>query len=375
MKIVDSGTVIASRPKTDGVSCCFPSICVMPSGRWLAGFRLGPSKFSRTQRALISASDDHGKTWSTPIEPTGPAPILDGQPGMWRAVALTPLGGSRLALTLCREEYSNPMLPMFNEQTEGLMDMKIFTAISEDSGQSFSKPSPVDCGKYRDQPTPTTGPLLLLPDGRWAVQFEVNKHYNDPTPWQHASAIVFSSDEGRTWDEVVDIHTDPQRRLFCWDQRLAFAGSSLIDLFWTFDRSANTYLNIHSRISHDGGHTWGSRTDTGIPGQPARLVALDEHRWIMVHVDRTDSPAIKARLSTDGGKTWPQSNELLIHDRPLRNQTWNKGSMQDAWAEMSAFSIGRPDAVPLSQNQALAVWYTGQSSDATDIQWACIQVD
>jgi hypothetical protein len=49
--------------------------------------------------------------------------------------------------------------------------------------------------------------------------------------------------------------------------------------------------------------------------------------------------------------------------------------MQDAWAEMSAFSIGLPDAVPLDDKQALAVWYTGQSSDATDIQWACIRAD
>jgi hypothetical protein len=376
MKILDSGTVFASRPKTDAASACFPSICALDSGRWLAGFRLGPAKLSRAQGAFVSWSDDEGKTWSEPRNPGGPVPTttIDGRPGTWRTVALTPVGGRRVVATLCREDYSRPFLPMFNEQTEGLMDMKIYTAFSEDGGETFSAPKPVDCGKYRDVPTATTGPMLVMPDGTWMIQFEVNKHYFEPAPWQHASAIVISRDKGATWSDAVDVHTDPQRRIFCWDQRLAVAppGNALVALFWTFDRAANAYLNIRSRRSHDGGRTWGPLADTGVAGQPARLAALDERRMVMVYVDRSAVPVVKARWSSDGGHTWPANTELLVHDRPVRNQTWNKSSMQDAWAEMSQFSIGLPDAIPLPGGTVLAVCYTGNSPDHTDIHWARI---
>lgn len=373
MKVVDSGMVVASRPKTDAASCCFPSISVLDNGRWIAGMRLGPAKMSRMQRACVCWSDDEGKTWSPTKEVAQPL-VINGTPGTWRTVALTSLGGGRVAAEICREDASNPFLPMFNDATEGLLDMKLFTVVSEDGGEHFSAPLPVRCGKYDGVPTPATGPMLTFPDGRWAVQFEVNKHYNDPIPWQHSSSLTFSSDQGKTWGNVQDIHTDPQRRIFCWDQRIATSGNTVVAMFWTFDQKENRYLNIHSRQSTDGAKTWGPLEDTGVPGQPARVVMLDDKRWIMVYVDRTSTPVIRARFSTDGGKSWPASNDILIHQRQLRTQTWNKGSMQDAWAEMNVFSIGLPDATRMPNGDVLAVFYTGDHHDYTDIQWVRLRL-
>jgi hypothetical protein len=226
-------------------------------------------------------------------------------------------------------------------------------------------------------PTPITGAPLILPDGRWAVPFEVNKHYNDRAPWQHASCVTFSSDDGATWSDVVDVHADPDRAVFCWDQRLALLpGGDVLALFWTFDRRANAYLNIHARRSTDAGRTWGPLTDTGVPGQPARPVGLPDGRVVMVYVDRTAEPQIKSRCSRDGGSSWPRDGELLVHDRAAvrRSQTRDKRSMQDAWAEMSAFSIGLPDAVALPDGDVLVVFYSGDHPDHTDVLWARIRM-
>lgn len=373
MQIIAAGTAVASRPKTDMASCAFPTVCVLPSGRWLVGFRGGPAKMSRTQRALMSHSDDNGASWSDPVE-VAPPLAIDGQPFTWRTVAFTPLGGKRVLASLCAENARDPLRPFFNEATEGLMDMKLFSAISEDSGHTFGKPFPVHCGKYNHVPTPSTGATLMTPDGAWATQFEVNKHYDEPAPWQHASVIVRSTDEGKTWSEAIDIHTDPNRRIFCWDQRVAVAGEKLVAVFWTYDQQAGKYLNIHSRSSTDSGRSWGDLVDTGVPGQPARIAAVDRDTWVMVHVDRTSTPQIKARLSTDGGKTWPTAHDLLVHERPVHNQTWHKNSMQDAWAEMSAYSIGLPDAIRLPNGDVLVVFYTGNHQDYTDIAYARISV-
>lgn len=376
MKLVDRGTVFAGRPKTDAASCAFPSICVTGTGRWLAGFRAAPAKLARSQRAFVSWSDDEGHTWSSPIEPAGPAPELDGKAGSWRTVACTALGGKGLAAALCWEDVSQPLLPMFNEETEGVADMRLFTAVSEEGGERFSKPRPVFRGRYDHLSTPTTGPVLLLANAQWAMPFEVNNQYNDPAPWQHAAVLAFSSDGGQSWGGIVDVHADPNRRVFCWDQRLTLLpDGSVFGLFWTFDRETNAYLNIHARRSVDHGRTWGALFDTGVPGQPARPVGLADGRVAMVYVDRTAAPRIKARISPDGGGTWPASSELLVHERSERprSQTWDKGSMQDAWAEMSAFSIGLPDAVALPGGDVLAVFYSGDHPDHTDIRWARIK--
>jgi poly(3-hydroxybutyrate) depolymerase len=150
-------------------------------------------------------------------------------------------------------------------------------------------------------------------------------------------------------------------------------------VFWTFDRGTDRYLNVHARSSADRGRTWGELWDTGVAGQPARAIALADGRLLMTYVDRTDAPAIKCRTSEDGGHTWPAATELLIHRREqTRSQTWDKRSMQDAWAEMSAFSVGIPDAVALpgeSGEEPLVVYYSGGHPDLTDVCWAHLRAD
>ena len=72
MQVIDEGVVFAGRAMTDAASACFPSVCVLPGGRWLVGMRLAPAKSSRSQRTFVTWSDDQGKSWSEPVEPAAP---------------------------------------------------------------------------------------------------------------------------------------------------------------------------------------------------------------------------------------------------------------------------------------------------------------
>jgi hypothetical protein len=101
-------------------------------------------------------------------------------------------------------------------------------------------------------------------------------------------------------------------------------------------------LNIHARESVDHGRTWSELWDTGVPGQPAPPVPLPDGTLGMVYVDRTAAPVIKMRVSRDRGRTWPDDSEVVVQEAPVPSQTWKKGTMQDAWAEMGKFSIGLP---------------------------------
>jgi hypothetical protein len=374
MKIVGRGTVFAGERGTDRQSCAFAGIAVLPGGRWICGFRAAPTKSGTCgQHVLVTWSDDQGRSWSTPIRPFEPPPIVDGKPGLFRAGHPTPLGGERVLMTLYWVDHSDPSLAFFNEETEGLLDSRVFLAQSLDNGATWSAPALIDASPF-NVPTPITGPVIVLPNGQWALQFELNKHYYDTSAWRHCAVLMFSSDEGKSWPEHVITGHDPATRFFYWDQRPSvLADGVLLDLFWTYDNHLATYLNIHARQSGDNGRTWSEFWDTGVLGQPGPPASLPDGRIAMVYVDRTAAPAIKLRTSADHGRTWPDETELTLYQAQIPPQDGSKASMRDAWAEMAKFSVGLPTTTPLPDGGVLVVYYEGAETDLTNIEWTRVQ--
>jgi hypothetical protein len=218
-------------------------------------------------------------------------------------------------------------------------------------------------------PTPITGPFLRLRNGELACQYELNKPYDDPAPWRHSSILQFSSDSFKTCAHLAVVSHDPANRIFFWDQRpTVLPDGSLLNMFWTYDRSAGTYLNIHGRRSQDGGRTWSEMYDTGVPGQPAPPVALKDGRLAMAYVDRTASPAIKLRLSGDQGRTWPTASETLLVTQSATAPAGHS-DMREAWAEMSRFSLGLPATALTRSGEIVVVYYAGPETDSTGIHW------
>jgi hypothetical protein len=369
MQIRDRGVVFLGAADSEYASACFSGPCVLPSGRWLVAFRAAPRKSdTRPQRVVVTVSDDAGRSWRPPVEPFARVQV-DGRPGDWRCGQPTALGGRRVAMALYWVDASNPSLSFYNAETEGLLDSYIFQAFSDDDGDTWGPPQRVDTSPYH-VPTPITGPMLRLPDGCWAIQFETNKTYLDRSPWHHQAVLLFSGDGGKTWPEHVDVGSDPTGRVFYWDQRPAvLADGSMLALFWTFDRQTAAYRNIHARASRDSGRTWGPIWDTGVPGQPAPAVSLPGGRVAMVYVDRERVPLIKLRASADGGRTWPASTELVLDDRLDRAQQASKGGMDEAWSEMAAFSLGLPQTAALPGGEVLVVYYAGPKADHTGLYW------
>jgi len=370
MEIIARGTLVTAEQNTERQSCAFPGVCVLPSGRWLCGFRAAPTKAGTVgQHAMIAHSDDEGVSWSAPVAPFVP-PTVEGKPGLLRAAYLTALGGHRVLAALCWVDHSDPALAFFNEATEGLLDTRIFFAESADEGASWSEPVLRDTTPFH-VPTPLTGPVLTLANGAWACQFELNKHYDDTAPWRHASVMMFSEDGGRTWPEHVLTSSDPDNRVFYWDQRPgALSDGRILALFWTYDNRVGVYRDIHAGESLDSGRTWSALWDTGVPGQPAQPVSLPDGRTALVYVDREGEPTIKVRLSEDRGRTWPAHTETTLHGSEVGPQTWRKASMQDAWREMSAFSVGLPATALTRDGDLLVVYYAGPEPDCTNLEWA-----
>lgn len=371
--VIAEGTVYAGAPDAGDQSCCWPGIAVLPGGRWLCGFRAAPLKNgTRDQKVCLCSSDDDGSNWTMPIEPFI-APDIAGRTGFFRGCYLTALGGDSVLIALYWVERVDPSLPFFNEETEGLLDSRIFLARSEDAGATWSAPWLIETPPY-DNPTPVTGPVLSLPDGELACQFETNKTYYDTTPWQHASVLSFSRDGGQNWTDCSVVATDPVRRFFYWDQRPnVLADGTLLDVFWTYDNQLAAYLNIHACESLDNGRTWSAPWDIGVPGQPTQPVSLFDGRIAMAYVDRTGAPVIKLRTSADRGRSWPESSEIVLARAEVPNQTTARNRMQDAWSEMGKFSLGLPNIARLPAGEVLVVYYTGPTTDHTAIKWVRVR--
>ena len=210
--------------------------------------------------------------------------------------------------------------------------------------------------------------LLKCPTGIWRFQFELNKHYYDKT--MASFSVMIFSEMGKKLPEYSIITKTPKIR-FLWIKDQCYLGS-LLDLFWTYNRATGKYLNIHACKSADNGRTWTKIWDTGVQGQPAPPVSLDDGSIAMVYVDRTSRPTIKMRLSFDKGKTWPDETEIVIYSSGINSQTQEKSTMQDAWAEMGKFSVGLPMTTLLPDGTVLVVFYAGAHTDFTDIRWARI---
>jgi len=369
VKIIGEGTIFQSKSGSNRQSLCFPGISILPSGRWLCSCRAAPTKKSTVgQHVLVAWSGDGGSSWSKPVAPFKP-PVVEGQPGLFRSLYTTPMGGLRVLGALMWVDHSDPKLDFFNKKTEGLLDTRIFTVVSNNGGRTWSKPRLLDTYPVR-KPLPLTGPILVTSDGKWVCQYEVNKHYDDPRPWRHASMMAFSHDRGLTWREFAVVANDPANRYFYWDQRPACTGENrMLDLFWTYDNKKAVYLNIHAVESLDNGSTWSAMWDTGVPGQPAAPVLLGGRKIAMVYMDRTGAPMVKARLSIDGGRTWPAKTEMVLFAPPAPSQIRSKNTMQDAWSEMAKFSTGLPATAALPNGDFLVVFYTGPEPDKTNIRW------
>lgn len=372
--IVEScGTIFAAGPGRPNSSATFPLACVTRSGRWICAFRGAPAKVSNAgQQVYLTWSDDCGATWCEPFAPFSP-PVVDGKAGLFRFAGLTRLKGGRLMAAINWVDFSDPDAPYFNDETEGLLDTKIFLAESDDDGATWSEPRLMDTSPFH-VPTPLTGSILRFHDGLLACPIELNKAYRDPEPWRHASVIFFSEDEGQTWPRHSVVTRDPENRIFYWDQRASVLPEDLLfDAFWTFDREQATYLNIHTCHSRDEGVGWSPLKDSGVAGQPGPVFALEDGELAMPVVDRSGAPKITVRRSEDGGETWPDEDVIVVYDSAGASQTEEKKSMQDAWAEMYAFSVGLPHAASLPGGGALLVYYAGPETNNTGIHWAKIE--
>jgi len=371
MEILSRGIITKPLEDKNFNSNAFPCIEKLPSGRWLGAFKAAEKKGDCDfQHAVMTWSDDEGKTWVTPFEPVR-LPDINSVPGQSRIIYFLSPGGKRVLMMSSWVDSSDLSKPYYNPGNESLKDTRIFFCFSDDEGETWSKPELMNTDPIKD-PVPLTGAPFMLKDGTIVCPFEVNKHEWDTSRWVHKSAMIFSQDGGKTWGDVVVVTEVPD--MYYWDQRsnVMADGKTIVDFFWTLDGKRQQYLSIHACESFDGGRTWGDIWDTGIYGQPGQPIDPGDGRIATIDIDRSIRPIITVRTSLNRGRTFDEV--LVVYDSNLNRQDSRNTDMNDAWDEMYRFSVGHPNLLNLGEGKILAYYYAGNHCDSTSIEFVKISV-
>jgi len=353
-------------------SALYPDICTLPTGRVIISFRAACRRLATKGQKIVSfVSDDQGLTWSESKEFFRCSPVDHGRPGELFSPRIGAIGPTSALAAFNWVDGSDTSRPYYNEETGGILDHKMWLSRTDDNGQTWSAPQPLEGWEF-NRPTAVTAPPLRLPNGQLMCVFEQHKHYDEGEGKFFSGNVIFSADEGKTWQEPATVSFDPKMEKYYWDQRLGVIGNNVVALFWSYDETAAEYMNIHVSISEDNGRTWSDHRDTGVPGQPTQPVQLPDGRAAMAYIDRSGAPAIKLRISNDGGSTWPDATELTVFDSAKATQVGKKTDMASMWNEMYRFSIGFPSLGVLPDGRLMVTWYCGADTDHTAIMYALI---
>ena len=382
MRIIDRGTIFdATAAPPERRFCTVPSLVRLENGRLVAALRAGSSKDAADEDTLVLVSDDNAATWRLVYRGFGDLPPGRGR---IRAAGLTPIGGDRLVACLTCVDRSDPALPLFDPQTEGILPTRTLLAASADAGESWAVLGEVPLAPHTGHAI--TGAILPLRDGRMALPYEAWKAWGDTRPGRHHAALRLTGPGGlRTaeepaawpsqWPELAIVAHHPQGEVLYWDQRLTVAPDTgeLIAMLWTHDQRAGRDLDIHITWSAADARQWTAPASTGITGQICAPLALGGGRVFAAYVHRHNPPSLRAILSDDFGRTWTAANELVFYDKARGGESGMGVSRDfaDYWADMSIWTFGHPEPLLLPNGDVMVAYYAGDAT-AMGIHWVRI---
>ncbi len=373
MFLEHSGLVFdaSGRPAEERVAV-FGSLSALDSGSLLCGFQLGRHKNGPESALRFCRSDDGGTTWQE--LPARFDTTYAGVSGFFTMSTIVEVVPGKLLLLANWWDHSDPERPLFDPDTEGILHSRQLRAYSTDEGRSWS------C--WEEIPTPdfaafgSCPPVLTWSDGTLAYPLENHKRFDDLEPAPSGAWLLVSHDGGRTFDDPLLVARHPQDKVNYWDQRLCIGPGrgEFIAMFWTHDRQQKKDLAVHLRRAsiYDDGFGKAPITATGIPGQIAAPLLLEDGRLLAFVVNRGKPATMTLWQSKDGGVSWPLADALVVYTHEEHSQLSHGADKSDyaqVWEDIGKWSFGHPSICPLGEGRVLLTFYAG-TPDCMSIHWA-----
>ena len=366
LRITDQG--ILSRETDHGAF--MPKITPLADGTFLACQHVGVSIGASDNRIEILRSTDECRTWTN----EGVVPGCSAENGWtYRAPSIEEAPDGQLVMSATRFECT-PDSSLFNAETEGLDRPEMILLRSHDKGNSWSEPERVPCDLPTEKYTANcAGGIQLLAPDRWMWPFETWKPHGYEAPPDQKAGAVFSSNQGRTWDDLTIFADDTSGEICWWDQmHTQLPDGRLYAMLWTHLYGTSEDLNNHWILSDDEGRTWSEPRATNLRGQVCSPIALADGRVAAIYNFRHDPHGIRIAVSEDLSN-FDIENEVVVFDAGAE-ATLGDPESDNFLAEHMLIAFGKPSGQQLPDGDLLTCfWCTTEG--ITHTRWVRLRLD
>ena len=136
----------------------------------------------------------------------------------------------------------------------------------------------------------------------------------------------------------------------------------LVAVAWALDNDTGRALPTPYRISADG-MTFTEQRETGILGQTAKLLPLDENRLLCVY-RRVDKTGLWANLVELDGDEWNNLGEIPLWQGAATGMTGERSKSE----ELSELKFGYPSLLRTSSSEVLVAFWCHEDT-VWNIRW------
>lgn len=337
------------------VTCAFPLSARLADGSVVCTYRQGGTKHSHDGVLLMQRSTDGGRHWSLPQTIANGLHSTPTQTVITGGLCQTPAGA--LLASFGSVEGLPPNVYPFS--AEGAhYPLRFFLTRSADHGATWSSPTQPDLRPL--ERVGVTGPPFVAANGAVCVPIECRIPSG-----VNATALIISSDDGRTFAPPLMVAGDETGRLNLCDARFdLLPDGRLITLLWTFLQENERTIAVRRSFSADHGQTWSAAESLGFVGQITAPLVLRDGRVIAASNYRHQPLGSLLWHSADGGVTWASDQPIQLWAAEQGRITGQPVTLaplgaaeERIWDELQRFSFGTPDLVLLHDGTVLLTYY------------------
>ncbi len=316
----------------------FPGIEKLPSGELLTLFSVGEA-FEAKMVICSSISKDMGASWSKPEPVFG-----DFEIGLGSMKPTLLANGDLVAVGygIDRDEPKSFLEPVLDTPLGG----KNYISFSKDAGKSWSRPELLlddDLGLLE-----TSGQCIQLANGDLLATGARFGVWSESNPADYSLYLLRSCDNGKSWKNEGSCFM--QKDVSPFETRLCQMPNGVIAvIIWRLNEVLGKSLTNAVIFSDDNGKTWQEPIDTKVPAQASNLISYKDNLALSVHSYREGEVGLYVKIVDLSNNEWKELTSKNVWDK---SESSKISSLKDMGANLK---FGQPSIMPLGNDEFLAI--------------------
>lgn len=316
----------------------FPAVVKLPSGELFVTFSVGEA-FESAMRVFGSVSQDSGATWSKPKE------LFEGFDLGLGSMKPTLLNdGSLVAIGygIDRQEHKSFLEPALDTTFDG----RNYLSFSKDQGRSWTTPTLLMEGELGL--LETSGACIQLNNGDLLATGARFGIWDESNPADYSLYLLRSCDNGVSWknDGVCFLQED----VSAFETRLCqLPNGTIAVIIWRLNEAVGASMTNAVVFSNDNGKTWQEPIDTQVPAQASNLISYKDNLVLSIHSYREGEVGVYVKVVDLSDNKWNVLSSKNIWDK---SESSKISSLKDMGANLK---FGQPSIIPVGDNEYLAI--------------------